>query len=44
MKLDAKGVQWIYKTVTTRNPPPYSPDLNPDELVWNHLIENCVNA
>lgn len=22
--------------------PPYSPDLNPDELVWNHLKTNTV--
>lgn len=22
--------------------PPYSPDLNPDELVWNHLKTNAV--
>lgn len=22
--------------------PPYSPDLNPDELVWNHLKYHCV--
>ena len=23
-------------------PPPYSPDLNPDELVWNHLKTHTV--
>ena len=23
--------------------PPYSPDLNPDELVWNHLKNHGVN-
>ena len=22
--------------------PPYSPDLNPDELVWNHLKYHCI--
>ena len=22
--------------------PPYSPDLDPDELVWNHLKTNTV--
>jgi len=22
--------------------PPYSPDLNPDELVWNHLKNHTV--
>ena len=22
--------------------PPYSPDLNPDELVWNHLKYYCI--
>ena len=24
------------------NLPPYSPDLNPDELVWNHLKTHTV--